>query len=141
MTEVQPELIICYLGLRINTYDNFEPYYFDADSVMTLIMYYLSVTSRTPPMFAHARLVSVRSRCVSRALSSCLYPICTCGRGPSSSSPSLLSSRRSTHSPRPASSCAHPFFVHQRDPASLQISTGCVSVSHSRLTVSRSSRS
>ena len=34
MTEVQPELIICYLGLKFNTYDNFEPYYFDADSVM-----------------------------------------------------------------------------------------------------------
>ena len=34
MTEMQPELIICYLGLKFNTYDNFEPYYFDADSVM-----------------------------------------------------------------------------------------------------------
>ena len=34
MTEVQPELIICYLGVKCNTYDNFEPYYFDADSVM-----------------------------------------------------------------------------------------------------------
>ena len=34
MTEVQPELIICYLGLKCNTFDNFESYYFDADSVM-----------------------------------------------------------------------------------------------------------
>ena len=36
MTEVQPELIICYLELKFNTYDNSEPYYFDADSVMSL---------------------------------------------------------------------------------------------------------
>ena len=43
MTEVQPELIICYLGLKFNTYDNFEPYYFDADSVMYLFKGEVSV--------------------------------------------------------------------------------------------------
>ena len=36
MMEVQPELIICYLELKFNTYDNSEPYDFDADSVMNL---------------------------------------------------------------------------------------------------------
>ena len=41
--EVQPELIICYLELKFNTYDNSEPYYFDADSVMML-------SSSTPSM-------------------------------------------------------------------------------------------
>ena len=30
----EPELIICYLGVKFNICDNFEPYYFDADSVM-----------------------------------------------------------------------------------------------------------
>ena len=34
VTEVRPELIICYLELKCNTRNNFEPYYFDADSVM-----------------------------------------------------------------------------------------------------------
>ena len=37
VTEVRPELIICYLELKFNTYDNSEPYYFDADSVMHLV--------------------------------------------------------------------------------------------------------
>ena len=37
VTEVRPELIICYLELKCNTRNNFEPYYFDADSVMDLL--------------------------------------------------------------------------------------------------------
>ena len=41
VTEVRPELIICYLELKCNTCNNFEPYYFDADSVMTSYTDYL----------------------------------------------------------------------------------------------------